>query len=116
MVVVIVAPSLDQPAGLAERAEQRLVQQLVPEPGVEALRECVLHRLAGLDIAPRDAPLVRPREDRSSRSAPCRSTSGTCSTEALTDLWRIIRRQAVRAGPQISKVKVSNPHFGEARP
>jgi hypothetical protein len=25
-------------------------------------------------------------------------------------------KQAVRAGPQISKVKVSIPHFGEARP
>jgi hypothetical protein len=62
--VVVVAPGLDQPTRLAERAEQRLVQQLVPQPGIEALRERVLHRFAGLDIPPRNAPLVRPGQDR----------------------------------------------------
>lgn len=64
MVIVIVPPGLDQPPCVAERAEQRLVQQLVPQPGIKALRENVLHRLAGLDVAPRNAPLVRPGEDR----------------------------------------------------
>ena len=35
---------------------------------------------------------------------------------ALSACGGPLLRQAVRAGPQISKVKVSNPHFGEAQP
>lgn len=34
MVVVIVSPGFDQPTGLAERTEQRLVQQLVAQPNL----------------------------------------------------------------------------------
>ncbi len=47
MVVVIVPPGFDHLPGVPQRAEQRLVQQLVPEPGVEALRKGALYRLAG---------------------------------------------------------------------
>ncbi len=35
---------------------------------------------------------------------------------ALTAGGARLRRQAVRAGQQVSKVKVSNQHFGAARP
>lgn len=33
--VIILPPGFDQTPGIAERAEQRLVQKLVPKPGVE---------------------------------------------------------------------------------
>ena len=43
VVIVIVLPSADLLPGLAEGREQRLVQQLVPEPPVEALDEAPRH-------------------------------------------------------------------------
>lgn len=44
--VVVGAPSLDDRAGVAEVAEQMLVEAFVTEPAVEALGEPVLLRLA----------------------------------------------------------------------
>lgn len=61
--VVVVAPFGDQLAGVAERAERRLVEALVAQPAVEALHERVLDRLAGLDVVPVDATLLLPGEN-----------------------------------------------------
>jgi hypothetical protein len=41
---------------------------------------------------------------------------GSGLTEALTACGAPLRKQAVRAGLQVSKVKMPNQHFGEARP
>ena len=50
--VVIVFPARKRLAGMIERGEDRLVEQLVTEPAVEALDEGVLRRLAGRDVMP----------------------------------------------------------------
>ena len=47
VMVIIVPPGGQHRAGLGEAGEDRLVQALVPEAGVEALDEAVLLRLAG---------------------------------------------------------------------
>ena len=44
--VVVLAPPVEQPPGLAEAGDDLLVQQLVPQPADEALGEGVLLRLA----------------------------------------------------------------------
>ena len=50
-------------AGERQRAEQRLVEKLIPQPPVEALALGILLRLAGLNVLPADAALVRPLQD-----------------------------------------------------
>ena len=50
--------------GLCQVAEQRLVQELVPHPAVEAFDETVLHRLARRDVVPFDLVLGAPLQDR----------------------------------------------------
>ena len=62
-VVVVVPPGFQLPAGMGEAGEDRLVQELVPEPGIEALDESVLIGLARRDVVPLDAPLLRPAQD-----------------------------------------------------
>ena len=47
--------------------EQRLVQQFVPHPAVEALDGAVLGRLARRDVMPVDPGLARPRQHRVGR-------------------------------------------------
>src|SRR5690242_8630909 len=49
---------------MGERAEEGLVQQLVPEPAVEALDQGVLLRLARGDVVPLDASVLTPPQDR----------------------------------------------------
>lgn len=58
--VVVVLPESKRFTRVVERAEQGLVQQLVPEPAVEALDEGVLGRLAGCDVMPLDFSLLSP--------------------------------------------------------
>ena len=62
--VVIVLPDRQHFAGMGERGEQRLVQELVAQPAVEALDEGILLRLAGRDVVPFDPRLLRPAQDR----------------------------------------------------
>jgi len=62
--VIVAAPFFESGAGLGERGEQRLVQELVPEPAVEALDEGVLDRLAGIDVVPINACVRCPGQDR----------------------------------------------------
>jgi hypothetical protein len=61
--IIIGTPGSDDPAGCGETAEQTLVQALVAEPADEALGKGVLDRLAGSDVVPLHAPLLRPAED-----------------------------------------------------
>jgi hypothetical protein len=49
---------------MGERAEQRLVQQLVAQTAVEALDERVLLRFARCDVVPFDTAVLRPAQDR----------------------------------------------------
>jgi hypothetical protein len=42
LAIIVLAPCLDHPRGLGERAEPVLVQAFVPEPADEAFDECVL--------------------------------------------------------------------------
>ena len=58
--VVIVPPEFQHSAGVRQRSEQRLVEQFVAQPAVEALDEAVLLRFSGRDVVPADAGLVRP--------------------------------------------------------
>lgn len=51
-VVVIDPPASERDAGLGQRGEQRLIQQFIPKPAVEALDEGVLHELARRDVVP----------------------------------------------------------------
>src|SRR5215204_541800 len=64
LLVVITPPSLQYGTGVRQRFEQRLIQQLVAQPAVEALDETVLLRLAGRDVVPADAGRIRPAQDR----------------------------------------------------
>jgi hypothetical protein len=63
IVVVIVPPGFQHGTGMQQRAEQRLVEQLIAQPVVEALDEPVLLRLSRRDVVPTNAALVRPGED-----------------------------------------------------
>jgi len=49
-VVVILPPRLDDRTGFRQAAEQVLVKALVAQLAVERFNECVLHRLAWLDV------------------------------------------------------------------
>jgi hypothetical protein len=49
--------------GLRQRGEQRLVQELIAQPAVEALDEAILHRLSGRDVMPLDPGLIFLTED-----------------------------------------------------
>ena len=50
--VVVVPPDRQSFSRMAERGEQRLVEQLVTQPPVEALDESVLLWLAGRNVMP----------------------------------------------------------------
>ena len=50
--VVVAPPGFERGAGVGQRSEQRLVQQLVPQPAVEALVVAVLLRLARRHVMP----------------------------------------------------------------
>jgi len=52
--VVIVLPDRQSLADMGERSEERLVQQLVAQPAVEALDEGILLWLARRDVMPFD--------------------------------------------------------------
>jgi len=60
---VIVPPGLEHGAGVRQRPEQRLVQQLVAQAAVEALDEAVLLWFTGRNVVPPDASLVCPVQD-----------------------------------------------------
>src|SRR5262249_28376863 len=62
-VVVIGLPASERDASLGQRREQRLVQQLIPQPTVEALDEGILHGLARRDVVPGDTALIGPCQD-----------------------------------------------------
>src|SRR3546814_9600678 len=58
--VVIVLPGRQHDPGLSQRGKQRLVEQFVPQPTVEALDEAVLLRFARRDVMPFDPLLLAP--------------------------------------------------------
>src|SRR5216684_543901 len=64
LLVVITPPGLQYGTGVRQRFEQRLVQQLVAQPAVEAFDEAVLLRFAGRDVVPADTDRIRPAQDR----------------------------------------------------
>ena len=64
-IVVVAPPGLDEDPGLGERGEDFFVQALVAESAVEAFDEGVLGRLAGRDVMPFQAGLVRPLDRKS---------------------------------------------------
>src|SRR5919107_2130984 len=57
-------PTREHGARMVEPKEQRLVQELIPQPALEALADPVLHRLAGRDEVPWNLVLARPGEHR----------------------------------------------------
>ncbi|OQW52064.1 MAG: hypothetical protein A4S15_09590 [Candidatus Raskinella chloraquaticus] len=61
--IIVRPPDRQGNAGLHQRGEQRLVQELIAQPAIEALDEPVLHRLSGRDVMPFDPGLIRPTED-----------------------------------------------------
>ena len=62
--VVIGAPGFQCHARVRERAEQSLVEQLVPQTADERLDERVLGRLARRDVVPGDLVVIGPSQDR----------------------------------------------------
>ena len=62
--VVVVTPSGERPPSVSEASEHLFVQQLIAQATVEAFDEGVLLGLPRLDIAPVDAGLALPSEDR----------------------------------------------------
>ena len=70
--IVIVAPGRQQLSRLAERREQRLVEEFVAQPPVKTLDERVLLRLAGLDVMPVDAGGLAPLAGSPCWSVLCR--------------------------------------------
>jgi hypothetical protein len=62
--VVVELPFGQDHSGMGERAEQRLVQQLVTQTAIEALDKGVLLRFARRDVVPFDTALLRPAQDR----------------------------------------------------
>jgi hypothetical protein len=62
--VVIGAPDFQCDARVRERAEQSLVEQLVPQAADERLDERVLGRLARRDVVPSDLVVIGPSQDR----------------------------------------------------
>ena len=81
LLVVVAPPGLEHGAGMRQRSEQRLVQQLVAQPAIEALVVAVLLGLARRDVMPADAGLVGPAEDGVATPASCsRRIAITCSS------------------------------------
>src|SRR4051794_15078438 len=56
-IVVIDPPTSKSNARLGQRREQRLVQQLIPQPPIEAFDEAILHAFAR-DLAPKFYPVL----------------------------------------------------------
>ena len=56
--VVVIFPDREGLAGMGERSEQRLVEQLVTQSSIEALNECILLWLARRDVVPFDPCLL----------------------------------------------------------
>lgn len=61
--IVTGPPTSELDASLGQRREQRLVQQLIPQPAVEALDEGILRRLARRDVMPVDPGGISPSQD-----------------------------------------------------
>ena len=64
VVIVVVAPGVDQVTGMAQARKQVLVQALIPKTDIEALHEAVLHRFAERAVVPFDLPVLLPLQDR----------------------------------------------------
>lgn len=62
-VIIIADAFADDMPRVIEIAEQILIQTLIPEPAVECLTEGILRRLAGRDVMPLKASVLRPAED-----------------------------------------------------
>ena len=62
--IIVMPPSGQRLAGMGQTGEQCLVEAFVPDPGIEAVDEPVLLRLARCDVVPLDLPVLRPFEDR----------------------------------------------------
>ena len=63
-VVVVVSPEGQPAVGIGEAVEGLLVEAFVAQAAVEVLDAAVLLRLARVDVAPFDAVLVGPLQDR----------------------------------------------------
>ena len=61
--VVVAPPGFEHDTGVRQGWEQRLVQQFVAQPTIEALVEAVLLRLARRDVMPAYAGVVGPGQD-----------------------------------------------------
>ena len=72
VVIVIGTLSRQHGAGVRERAEQGLIEQLVPQPAREALGTDVLHRFAQRDVVRFDLTVVSPPRDRVRAQCRCR--------------------------------------------
>jgi hypothetical protein len=61
-VVAVVNPGRDLFTGVIEPEKQRLVEQFIARPPVEAFAETILHRLARRDEVPGDRGFLHPRQ------------------------------------------------------
>ncbi len=108
--VIVTAPALDDDFGFSQRVEDLAIGQLVPQARIEAFDIAVFPGAAGLDVSGLSAGSSDPVLHRLGNElrAIARVDGGPDACAAS------LRRQAVRAGLQISKMKLSNQHFGEA--
>ena len=68
--VVVVLPGAESNASVSERCEECLIEQFIAQPTVEALDEGVPGGSARRNVAPLDASLMAPVEDRLVSSVP----------------------------------------------
>jgi hypothetical protein len=61
---LILTPCFECVAGMRQRAKRFLIQQLIPEPVVDAFDYSPLARLAGCDVVPCDMMFVGPAPHR----------------------------------------------------
>ena len=97
-VVIIGAPASERDAGLSQRREQRLVQQFIPVPTVEAFDEAILHGLARSDIMPGDAAPIGPGQD---------GVAGKFGAVSLTTIFGLPRCMTSRSNSRATRAPES---------
>ncbi len=86
------------------RPKNRLVQELIAHPAVEALDVAILHGLSGRDVVPLDAMILRPCEDRVRGELPCRGQRRSCPACRVGEIRSVSSRATRRPEIDVSGI------------